>query len=107
MRALSLMALFVCLACSARVVRNPSSGAGSRTGLVKFQLSSLPSIDDRRREDALQKMTNSCGGPYHIVSEQERVDRAVVQRAGKEQWHVEPVRYAYIEYACDSGREPQ
>jgi hypothetical protein len=92
-------------ACSARSVRTPGVDRGPRTGLVKYQISNVRSIDRERRRDAEARMYAACGGAFIIVSERRRNDRSVVYREGRRgrDVHVRPIAYRYIEYACASG----
>jgi hypothetical protein len=109
MRRLLTIVLLGSVACSAHSVRPPDPDRGSRTGLVRYQISNVRSVDADRRLDAHARMRASCAGPYRVVSERTRNDRAVVYRTGRRRRdaRVQPVAYRYIEYACDSGARPR
>jgi hypothetical protein len=109
MRRLLTIVLLGSVACSAHSVRPPDRDRGSRTGIVKYQISNVRSIDVDRLIDAHARMRASCGGRYSVVSEQTRNDRAVVYRTGRRRRdaRVQPVAYRYIEYTCDSGGSPR
>src|SRR5215208_5550673 len=103
MRGRSLVVLLAAAACSSRNVRSPELRDGGRSGVVKYQYSRVPSIDEKRRKNAEQKMARACAGPYRILSERTRNDGAIVNKGASKGGQVQPIAYRYIEYACDSG----
>jgi hypothetical protein len=108
MRSLLAILLLGTAACSARSVRLPDRDGGRGTGVVKYQVSNVRRIDADRRLDAHARMRASCGGPYWIVAERTRNDRAVVYGGRRRRdARVQPVAYHYIEYACESGAPPR
>lgn len=82
--------LFLCSAsligCTAQMI-NPAGSSGSsyaplndrdRPGLVKYLTDGAGFIVSQRRESAYKQMFESCGGPYRIIAEGQRVEGGVV-----------------------------
>jgi hypothetical protein len=66
---------------------NPAGSSGSRyapvneqarAGLVKYLTDGASFVVNKRRESAYKQMYESCGGPYRIVAEGQRVEGGVV-----------------------------
>src|SRR5687767_7063461 len=76
----------VAIGCTAQMV-SPAGATGSvyaptndsqRPGLIKYLTDGASAVVKKRRENAYKQMFNSCGGPYRIISEGQRVEGGVV-----------------------------
>lgn len=96
------------LACSASTIVKPGTANVAnapvnemeRPGIVGYLNDGASRIREARRADAYKKMQESCGGPYKIDSEGEKVEGGSVVPTTSGGWRSFSSHHWYIQYSC-------